>query len=91
VLILRTTPVYLHIALCLGQRLMDRKVLSGHPFGTWKDREGKELCMHADKEAAKDTIKRMRELSEMEGVHLALAHVPLEERNDPFLKSLLLE
>jgi len=47
--------------------------------------------MHADKEAAKDTIKRMRELSEMEGVHLALAHVPLEERNDPFLKSLLLE
>jgi len=55
----------------------------------WKDNEGKEVCMHQDKTAAKDTIRRLRELGEMEGVHVALAHVDVNALNDKVLKSLL--
>lgn len=59
-------------------------------MGTWKDKDGKETCMHADKEAAEDTIRRLRELGEMEGVHIALAHVDMNHLDDNLLKSLLL-
>lgn len=46
--------------------------------------------MHADKEAAEDTIRRLRELGEIEGFHIALAHVDINHLDDNLLKSLLL-
>jgi len=58
-------------------------------IGEWKDSEGNVLCMHADKEMAKKTMGKIRELDEMEGVHVALAHVSLEELGNPKLNSLL--
>jgi len=58
----------------------------------WKDENGKELgiCMHADKALAENTIRCLRELGEMDGVHVALAHVDVNHLDDKVLKSLLL-
>jgi hypothetical protein len=58
-------------------------------IGEWKDPNGNVMCMHADKEMAKKTMKKIREFDQMEGVHVALAHVPLAEIGDPVLDSLL--
>lgn len=55
-------------------------------MGVWKDKDGNESCMHGDKVAAKDTMRRLRELGEMEGVHIALAHVGIDELDDEILK-----
>jgi hypothetical protein len=57
-------------------------------IGTWKDSDGTSHCMHGDLEAAKDTMRRLRELGEIEGVHLALAHVNIDELDDDKLKEL---
>ena len=60
-------------------------------IGSWKGNDGSMWCMHQDKESARDSIRRLRELGKMEGVHLALAHVYLEDTGDEFLKTLLLD
>jgi hypothetical protein len=57
-------------------------------IGVWKDNNGNDQCMHGDVEAAKDTMRRLRQLGEMEGVHLALAHVNIDELDDDKLKEL---
>ena len=73
-----------------GRGSESRELLLGtKEIGMWKDNEGKYVCMHQDKTAAKDTIRRLRELGEMEGVHVALAHVDVNALNDKVLKSLL--
>ena len=73
-----------------GQGAESRELLLGtKEIGMWKDNEGKYVCMHADKTAAEDTIRRLRELGEMKGVHVALAHVDVNALNDKVLKSLL--
>jgi len=46
--------------------------------------------MHVDKVAAMDTIRRLRELEKIEGVHLALAHVDINELDDEMLKKMLI-
>lgn len=46
--------------------------------------------MHGNKEMAKETIQKLRHLGEIEGVHLAVAHVNIDETGDAKLKSLLL-
>jgi hypothetical protein len=46
--------------------------------------------MHEDQIAAKDTIRRLRALGEMEGVHLALAHVSIDELSDELLENLMI-
>jgi len=73
------------------QEAENRELLLGiNEIGMWKGEDGKELCMHADKTAAEDTIRRLRELGEMDGVHVALAHVDINALDDDVLKSLLL-
>jgi len=59
-------------------------------IGIWKDVNGNEICMHTDPEKAKDTIRRLRELGEMKDVHLAMAHVDIDELGDDYLKALLI-
>ena len=73
-----------------GRGTESRELLLGtKEIGFWKDNEGKDVCMHQDKPAAEDTIRRLRELGEMKGVHVALAHVDVNALNDKVLQSLL--
>jgi CTP:molybdopterin cytidylyltransferase MocA len=55
-----------------------------------EEKDGSVFCMHADRPAARDTIRRLRELGQMEGVHLALAHVDVDDTGDDTLKALLI-
>jgi hypothetical protein len=69
-----------------------RKLIDGKAeIGSWKGFDGTTWCMHQDKESARDSIRRLRELGQMDGVHLALAHVYLEDTGDEFLKTLFLD
>ena len=69
--------------------LIVRELIQGIcEIGTWKDSDGNNQCMHGDVEAAKDTMRRLRQLGEIEGVHLALAHVNIDELDDDRLKEL---
>ena len=46
--------------------------------------------MHAHRTIAKETMRKLRELGEMEGIHLALAHVPIDKLGDETLQQLLI-
>jgi hypothetical protein len=70
-----------------SRKLIDAKA----EIGSWKGFDGTTWCMHQDKESARDSIRRLRELGQMDGVHLALAHVYLEDTGDEFLKTLFLD
>ena len=64
---------------------MRRQLFDGsQEIAVWKTDDGKELSFHQDRPAARDTIKRLRGLAQMEGVHIALAHV----RNDQLMSLL---
>ena len=47
--------------------------------------------MHADRTIAKETMRKLRELGEMEGIRLALAHVPIDKLGDETLQQLLIQ
>lgn len=53
-------------------------------IATWTDAEGKHCCIHADIEATKETLRRMRVAKEegLEGgdVEVVFAHNPVWER-----------
>jgi hypothetical protein len=46
--------------------------------------------MHGDRIMAKETIRKLRELGNVEGVHIALAHVPIDELGDATLGQLMI-
>jgi hypothetical protein len=68
----------------------DRHLLDGHrEFGVWTTAKGIQ-CIHGDLESAKDTLKRLQSLVAMKDVHVAMAHVYVDETGDPLLQSLVL-
>jgi len=70
---------------------LHRELLLGtKKIGVWKNEDGKELCVHEDRNTAKETIRKLRELGEMEGVHIALAHVPIDELASETLQKLMI-
>jgi hypothetical protein len=46
--------------------------------------------MHGDREAAMDTIRRLRKLGTLHGVHIAMAHVDVDELHDEKLNALMI-
>ncbi|KAI9660332.1 MAG: hypothetical protein M1821_009682 [Bathelium mastoideum] len=69
---------------CLaGDAFHDKRLLTGEKeIGTWAGEGGVELCIHVDKEMARQSIERLRELSTVEGVEIVAAHdVGWWERN----------
>jgi hypothetical protein len=90
--LLWAVTVLIHGSVMFLKLLTLRRLLLGKAeIGSWKDGEGNEICMPADKEMAIKTMRKLRELGEMEGVHVAMAHVHLDEVGDEKLKSLLLQ
>lgn len=74
-----------------GKSLNCRQLILGtREIGVWKGKDGSELCMHGDRITAKETIRKLRELGNMEGVHIALAHVPIDELGDETLGQLMI-
>lgn len=67
-----------HRWLCLcGDAFHDPRLLTGEKeIGTWTGLEGNTLCIHLDKDAAAESIKRLRELEKLGGeqVELIAAH-----------------
>lgn len=64
------------VCLC-GDSFHDLRLLTGEKeIGTWIGPEGNMLCIHLDKEAAAESIGRLRELENVEGeqVELIAAH-----------------
>ena len=59
-------------------------------MGSWKGQDGSETCMHGDRAAAEDTIRRLRKLGSYDGVHVAMAHVKVEELLNEKLDALLI-
>ena len=75
----------------MGKSLTCRQLILGtREIGVWKEKDGSESCMHGDRITAKETIRKLRELGEMEGVHVALAHVPIEELGNETLRRLMI-
>jgi hypothetical protein len=64
-------------------------MLGQKEIGSWKDAEGNEQCMHGDKPAAMDTMRKLKQLGEMQGVHVALAHVDIADLHDAVLDSIM--
>jgi len=62
--------------ICLGgDAFHDKRLLTGEKeIGTWQSPEGHTLCIHLDKEAAAESIRRLRELAKVPGVELVAAH-----------------
>ncbi|KAJ4384885.1 hypothetical protein N0V86_000489 [Didymella sp. IMI 355093] len=57
-----------------GDACHDRRLLNGEKqIGEWTDTEGHVCCIHVDREAAEETIRRIRELEE-KGVEVVFAH-----------------
>lgn len=72
------------VALC-GDAFHDPRLLSGDKeIGTWIDNEGHTLCIHLDKAAAEESIRRLRELQKAGNVEMIAAHndVWLENNRD---------
>ncbi|GAB7348998.1 hypothetical protein MBLNU459_g7976t1 [Dothideomycetes sp. NU459] len=64
------------ICLC-GDAFHDKRLLTGEKdIGEWNDAEGNTFCIHFDKEGARKSIERLRELQQFEGadVQLIAAH-----------------
>lgn len=69
------------VALC-GDTYHDPRLLSGEKqIATWDNEQGRQICIHLDKEAAEESIQRLRELKGLGNVELIAAHdnVWLEE------------
>jgi glyoxylase-like metal-dependent hydrolase (beta-lactamase superfamily II) len=65
-----------------GDACHDRRLLTGEKaIGEWTDAEGHVCCIHADRNQADETIKRIRTL-EKEGVEIIFAH-DVEWENEP--------
>lgn len=65
-----------------GDACHDRRLLSGEKeIGEWTDAEGHVCCIHADREQAEETIRKIRVLEE-EGVEVIFAH-DVEWENEP--------
>ena len=60
---------------CLaGDAFHDKRLLTGEKdIGTWEG-GGVELCIHIDKEKARQSIERLRTLGEVKGVEIIAAH-----------------
>jgi glyoxylase-like metal-dependent hydrolase (beta-lactamase superfamily II) len=57
-----------------GDACHDRRLLTGEKqIGEWTDAEGHVCCIHVDREAAEETIRRIKELEE-KGVEVVFAH-----------------
>lgn len=57
-----------------GDACHGRRLLTGEKqIGEWTDAEGHVCCFHVDREAAEDTIRRIRQLEE-NGVEIVFAH-----------------
>lgn len=64
------------LMLC-GDAFHDRRLLTGEKeIGTWQNPEGTTLCIHLDKEAAAESIRRLQEFQKAAGeeVELIAAH-----------------
>lgn len=62
------------VALC-GDAYHDPRLLSGEKqIGTWKNEQGQSLCIHLHKEAAQESINRLRELQMAGDVEMVAAH-----------------
>lgn len=60
------------VCLC-GDAFHDSRLLTGErDIGTWEDGDGETLCIHLDKEKAKDSIERLRALQTLEGSRITL-------------------
>ncbi|KAL1619220.1 hypothetical protein SLS54_006812 [Diplodia seriata] len=61
---------------CLaGDAYHDRRLLTGEKeIGCWADESGETLCIHLDKDAASQSIERLRKLAENDHVELIAAH-----------------
>ena len=46
--------------------------------------------MHGDRKAAMDTIRRLRKLGTIDGVHIAMAHVKIDELHNEKLNALMI-
>jgi glyoxylase-like metal-dependent hydrolase (beta-lactamase superfamily II) len=65
-----------------GDACHDRRLLTGEKeIGEWTDAEGHVCCIHADREQAEETIRKIRVL-EKEGVEVIFAH-DVEWENEP--------
>ncbi|KAF3043587.1 hypothetical protein E8E11_003999 [Didymella keratinophila] len=65
-----------------GDACHDRRLLTGErQIGEWTDAEGHVCCIHVDREAAEETIRRIRQLED-NGVEIVFAH-DVEWENDP--------
>ena len=68
-----------------GDTCHDRRLLTGEKqIGEWTDADGRVCCIHVDREAAEETIRRIRQLEE-NGVEVVFAH-DLEWENDSINK-----
>lgn len=57
-----------------GDACHDRRLLTGEKqIGEWTDAEGHVCCIHVDRKAAEETIRRIRQLEE-KGVEIVFAH-----------------
>ncbi|KAF2010790.1 Metallo-hydrolase/oxidoreductase [Aaosphaeria arxii CBS 175.79] len=71
-----------HQVYLAGDACHDRRLLTGEKeIGEWNDVHGQVCCIHADKQAAQETISRIREL-ERDGVEIIFAH-DVEWENNP--------
>ncbi|PMD35698.1 Metallo-hydrolase/oxidoreductase [Hyaloscypha variabilis F] len=79
-LLARTSPnSYIYLA---GDACHDRRIMrKEREIGTWADAEGFTCCIHANREKAEETIKRIGEL-ERSGVEVIFAH-DVEWEQDP--------
>jgi glyoxylase-like metal-dependent hydrolase (beta-lactamase superfamily II) len=68
-----------------GDTCHDRRLLTGEKqIGEWTDAEGHVCCIHVDREAAEETIRRIRQLEE-KGAEIVFAH-DVEWENDAINK-----
>jgi hypothetical protein len=75
----------------LKRNLILRQLLDGkQEIGCWLDEQGNEESMHSDREQAKETIRKLRALGQMDGVHIAMAHVDLNELGNDKLSAMLI-
>jgi glyoxylase-like metal-dependent hydrolase (beta-lactamase superfamily II) len=65
-----------------GDACHDRRLLTGEKqIGEWTDAEGHVCCIHVDRKAAEETMRRIAQLEE-KGVEVVFAH-DVEWENDP--------
>jgi len=66
-----------------GDACHDRRLLTGEKeIGEWEDAHGRTCCIHVDRKAAEETIRRIRILEES-GVEVIFAHDDGWEEKNP--------